>query len=220
MSIEASMPGDRLFQALIEQSIDAIVLLTPEGAVTYASPSIERILGYTPQEFMTINTYDVIHPGDIPSLPRTFQHLLATPGLVETHQFRSRHKDGSWRWVEAAATNLLHHSDVQALVMNLHDITELKQTDDEQQYQYSERKWRMLVESNIFGMAVTDGAGRIYEVNDRYAQVVGYSKDELLAATFNWQRLVPPDYQKAQAQGEVMLLSTGALPLQERETLR
>jgi len=214
------MHSDRRFRALIEQSIDAIVLLTPEGAVTYASPSIERILGYTPQEFMAINVYDVIHPGDIPSLPRTFQHLLATPGLVETHQFRSRHKDGSWRWVEAAATNLLHNPDVQALVTNLHDITERKQTDDEQQHQYSERKWRMLVESNIFGMAVTDGTGRIYEVNDRFAQVVGYQKDELLAGSFNWYQLVPRDTQEVQAHVEKTLLPTGALFPQERESLR
>src|SRR6266699_1100847 len=55
------------------------------------------------------------------------------------------------------------------------------------------RRLRTLVESNIFGMAVTDRAGRIHEVNDRYVQVVGYRKDELLSETFNWRHLIPPD---------------------------
>ncbi len=102
-------------------------------------------------------------------------------------------------------------------VVVFRDVTERYRL--EQQLQYSERKLRMLVESNIFGMAVTDGAGRIYEVNDRYAQVVGYSKDELLSETFSWHQLVPPDSLEALAHMEETLLSTGALPPQERESL-
>src|SRR6266567_9439515 len=130
MSIEVSTHSDRRFRALIEHCADAIALLTPEGAVTYATPSIERVLGYTAQEFMTINAFDVIHPGDISSMAHTFQQLLAIPGLVDTKQFRSRHTDGTWRWVEATVTNLLHDPDVQALVTNLHEITERKQAEE------------------------------------------------------------------------------------------
>jgi len=352
MSIEASTHNsDRRFRALIEHSIDAIALLTPEGTVTYASPSIERVLGYTPQEFMTINGFDVFHPGDIPSLAHTFQQLLATPGLVDTKQFRSRHKDGTWRWVEATVTNLLHDPDVQAIVTNLHDISERKQAEEglkalaeqteeseqrfrlladsapvmiwtsgidklctyinapwlaftgrtieqelgngwaegvhpadmqqcldiytssfdarqpfstdyrlrrfdgqyrwvldngipfyapdgtftgyigscvditerrslEQQLQYSEQKLRSLVESNILGVIVVDLDGRIYEINDRFAQIFGYSRDELLAETFNWSQLVPPDAHEALEQVITTVLSTGALPPLEWESLR
>ncbi len=102
-------------------------------------------------------------------------------------------------------------------VVVFRDVTERLRL--QQQVQYSERKLRVLVESNIFGVAVTEGAGRIYEVNDRYAQVVGYRKDELLSETFSWHQLVPPGSQEAQAHGEETLLSTGALPPLERESL-
>jgi len=102
-------------------------------------------------------------------------------------------------------------------VVVFRDVTERLRL--QQQLQYSERKLRVLVESNIFGVAVTEGAGRIYEVNDRYAQVVGYRKDELLSETFSWHQLVPPGSQEAQAHGEETLLSTGALPPLERESL-
>ena len=340
MSIEVSTRSDRRFRALIEHSTDAIALLTPEGTVTYASPSIERVLGYTPQEFMTINGFDVIHPGDIHSIAHTFQQLLVTPGLVGTQQFRSRYKDGTWLWVEATVTNLLHDPDVQALVTNLHDITERKQADEseqrfrlladgapvmiwtsgidklctyfnapwlaftgrtieqelgsgwtegvypadkqrcldiytsafdarkafsmdyrlrrydgqyrwvldngipfytsdgtftgyigsciditerrrlEQQLQYSEQKLRTLVESNILGVVVADVDGRVYEINERAAQMVGCSRDELLSKTFNWLQLVPTDAQEAQARNTEMLLSTGVLPPFEGEYLR
>src|SRR5215469_4168886 len=131
MSIEVAPHSDRRFRALIEQSTDAIALLTQGGTVTYASPSIERILGYTPQECMTINAGDVFHPGDLPALADMFQHLLATPGWGETRQVRCRRKDGTWRWVEATVTNLLHDPDVQALVTSVRDITERKHAEEE-----------------------------------------------------------------------------------------
>ncbi len=165
MSLEVATHSDRRFRALIEHSTDAIALLTPEGTVTYASPSIERVLGYTPQEFMTINGFDIIHPGDLPSLAHTFQHLLAIPGLVATQQVRSRHKDGTWRWVEATMTNLVHDPDVQAVVTNLHDITQRKQADEErkalaEQTEESEQRFRLLADGAPV-MIWTSGTDRL-----------------------------------------------------------
>jgi PAS domain S-box-containing protein len=62
MSIEASATdSDRRFRVLIEHSPEVIVLLTREGTVLYASLSIERVLGYTPQELMAMNGCAVIH---------------------------------------------------------------------------------------------------------------------------------------------------------------
>jgi len=90
----------------------------------------------------------------------------------------------------------------------------------EQQLKYSERKLRSLVESNVLGVVVADLDGRIYEFNDRYAQMVGYSRDELLAQTFNWLQLVPPDDHEAVGQAMATVLSTGAVPPIERGYLR
>jgi PAS domain S-box-containing protein len=90
----------------------------------------------------------------------------------------------------------------------------------EQQLQYSERKLRTLVESNILGMAVADLDGRIYETNDWFAQLLGYSRDELLSETFNWRQLVIPEAQEALGQVMTAILSTGALPPSEGEYLR
>jgi PAS domain S-box-containing protein len=89
-----------------------------------------------------------------------------------------------------------------------------------QQLQYSEHKLRSLVESNIFGITVSDTAGRMYETNERLVQMLGYSKDELLAETFNWYQLIPPDLQQAEGQHIQTLLTTGTLPPWEKEYLR
>ena len=147
MSLEASDPNsDRRFRVLIEHSPDAIALLTPEGTVIYVSPSIEHVLGYTPQEFIAVNGFAIIHPDDIVSLAHIFQHLLAVPGLIDTQQFRCRHNDGTWRWVEVVMTNLLQDSDVQALVMNVRDITVRKQMEEEELMVLAQQKEERLVE--------------------------------------------------------------------------
>ena len=90
----------------------------------------------------------------------------------------------------------------------------------EQQLQYSEHKLRSLVESNIFGVVVVDLDGRIYEFNDRYVQILGYSRDELSAGTFNWIQFVPPEDHEALEQAMATVLSTGAAPPYERGYLR
>jgi len=89
----------------------------------------------------------------------------------------------------------------------------------EQQLQYSERKLRSLVESNIFGVVVVDIDGRFYETNDRFVQMVGYSKEELLSGAVTWQQLNLPEYQEATAQAVGAVLSTGAMYPYEKEHL-
>ena len=103
-------------------------------------------------------------------------------------------------------------------VMVFRDVTEQRRL--EQQLRYSERKLRSLVESNILGVAVSDSAGRIHEVNDQFAQLVGYSKEELLSGAVIKDQLIPVDYREALAQHEEILLATGAMPPWEKECLR
>ena len=120
--------------------------------------------------------------------------------------------------MEGTATNLLHDPTVQAMVVNFRDTTERKQL--EQQLQYSEKKLRTLVESNILGVAVSDSEGRILEVNDCFAQIVGYSIEELLSGAVTKDHLIPEDYREALARHENIMLATGAMPPWEKECLR
>src|SRR6266700_3125077 len=89
----------------------------------------------------------------------------------------------------------------------------------EHQLQYSERKLLSLVDSNIFGVVVVDIDGRFYEANERFVQMVGYSKEELLSGAVTWQQLNLPEYQEATAQAVGAVLSTGAMYPYEKEHL-
>src|SRR4051794_35512421 len=122
--------NEQHFRALIEHGSDVILLSDQDGNYSYASPSIQRVLGYSPEEVIQLNSLTLIHPDDIPSLTEACQRLLATPGLSEAQQFRVLHKNGLWRWVEATATNLLQEPQIQAIVTNFHDITDRKQIEE------------------------------------------------------------------------------------------
>ncbi len=218
MTQEAPMQNDWHFRALIEHSSDAVALLTQEGIFTYASPSSERVTGYAAEELIGTNAFALLHSDDLTSVQQKIGALLEQPGAFVTMEYRVCHRNGSWRWMEGTATNLLHDRAIESIVINFRDIHERKAL--EQQLQYSERKLRTLVESNILGVAVSDATGRIHEVNDRFVQLVGYSKEELLSGVVTKDHLIPDDYREALLEHEEMMLATGAMPPWEKECLR
>ena len=125
------MDSDQRFRALIEHSSDAIALLTPDGTVTYASPSTERVTGYTAAELVGTNGFALLHPEDLEDVRQQFSALLDQPGHFLAVEYRICHKDGAFRWMEGTVTNLLHDPTIEAIVVNFRDTTERKQAVEE-----------------------------------------------------------------------------------------
>jgi PAS domain S-box-containing protein len=107
--------------ALIEKSHDIFVITSPER-LQYVSSNVIDILGYSPEEFAEVPLDLFLHPDDFP--PKWDK--LNTPGSSMTIEYRAKHKNGSWRWIEAYGTNLMHMDSIRGLVFNLHDITDRK----------------------------------------------------------------------------------------------
>jgi len=76
------------------------------------------------------NAFELIHPDDQETMLAGFMEAVQKPREVATTQLRVRHKDGSWRWIEGTAQNLLAEPSVQAIVVNYRDITARKQTEE------------------------------------------------------------------------------------------
>jgi PAS domain S-box-containing protein len=119
--------SEHRFRALIEQSTDAIAILSASGKPLYVSPSIKNILGYTDEEVIQLDPLFLIHPDDRSMAVLLLEHVLANPGIsTKSQPIRKRHKDGGWRWVEATVTNRLHEPAINGIVDNFRDITEQK----------------------------------------------------------------------------------------------
>lgn len=114
--------SEQRFKTLVQNAYDMITLLDENGVVLYESPSIERIVGYTPEELYGANIFDYIHPDDQHMLGQKYQDLLQTNIPIAT-EFRFRTKAGDWRWLECSAVNLLHDQGVNAVVVNSADVT-------------------------------------------------------------------------------------------------
>jgi PAS domain S-box-containing protein len=128
---EALQASEKRYRALIEHSADAIGLLDTRATITYASPSTERVLGYTPEELVGRNAFELMHPEDVPRIQVLFGELLSRPGGTVRDCFRYRAKSGPWLWVEGCGTNLLGEPAVGAVVANYRDVTERRQAEEE-----------------------------------------------------------------------------------------
>ena len=76
------LPSEELFRALVQNSSDMISLLDTEGSVVFQSPSIERLLGYRPEDRIGVNAFSdpIVHPDDRAAQRVFFEKVRSTPG--------------------------------------------------------------------------------------------------------------------------------------------
>jgi PAS domain S-box-containing protein len=134
---DALRASEGRFRALIEKSFDAILLLTAEGTVAYASPSTARLLGFSPEELLGRDSFDLVHPDDRAATAALFAQLAHLPGGTLSNSHRARCKDGGWRWLDVRGTNLLGDPSVRCVVLNYQDVTERKRL--EEQYRQAQK---------------------------------------------------------------------------------
>ena len=120
--------SEQRFRALIENSADGFVLMDARGNVKYSGPAI---LGYESHQSMRGNGFGIVHPEDRARAKAEFAEFAAHPGAVSTSELRVRHRDGSWRWIEAVSKNLLADRVIAGIVVNYRDVTERKRLEEQ-----------------------------------------------------------------------------------------
>lgn len=110
---------------------DVIVVIDKDGIITFKSANLEKWFGWKPEELVGKSVWQNVHPGDLDSAQNIFGAILCEPNSTNTTECRYRCKDGSYKWIELTAINLLHDPDIQGILGNYHDITERKQKEQE-----------------------------------------------------------------------------------------
>jgi len=177
---------ERYFQSLIENSSDIILILNSDGTIGYESPSTLNISGYDPEELHGKSIFDLIHPDDTPIAANTISQMLNNQIQNVRIELRARHKDGSWRYIDAVCSNLLHDPVVSGIVVNFRDITERKQAEEELRVKQN------ALDYSINAIAMSDIEGNIIYVNQACLRLWGISRKEDIIGK-SYLELLRPD---------------------------
>jgi two-component system sensor histidine kinase BarA len=170
--------SERRFRALIENSSDAVVLLRPDGEILYAGPAVIRTWGYTPEELVGLNGFDLLPARYRMPARSLMADLLTSPGGTRTAEYRVKQKDGSWRWMEGVGTNLMHDPTVAAIVINSRDITDRKLA--EAALRRSEERFRTMIENALDIVTIVDQDGVIRYESPSVEKLLGFRPEELV----------------------------------------
>ena len=175
---EARRDSEERFRGIAERSFDAIVSLDLEGRVTYASPAVERMFGYRPEEMIQKRFHSFVPDSEIPKA----LEMIAGMKSVQNLQMEFVRKDGALCTVEANASPILRDGKVVGYQAAYRDITERKEA--EEALRGSEERYRTILEEMGDGYFEGTLAGKYTFVNDSMCRITGYSKEEMLGMDY------------------------------------
>jgi diguanylate cyclase (GGDEF)-like protein/PAS domain S-box-containing protein len=126
--VEAS---ERRFTSLVQNVSDLIIVVNAAGQMQYASPSLERLLGWAGEEQKVGMSGERIHPDDLRRLRSAFVHAKPPGASTPVTTARTLHKDGKWRWLEYSITDLCDDPSVRGYVVVARDVTERKNAEQQ-----------------------------------------------------------------------------------------
>lgn len=131
LAIDAALQkSEERFRLLAKNALDVISLHDPDGRYSYVSPSCERVLGYAPADLTGHDCYEMVHPDDIERVQRMLHQpaLLGGPGACE---YRVRHRNGEYLWVDASAVPTRDKTgNIASIQVSVRDVTGRKAAED------------------------------------------------------------------------------------------
>jgi PAS domain S-box-containing protein/putative nucleotidyltransferase with HDIG domain len=159
---EALSASARRLHALLVNSADGITLLDAQGRVLWDSPAARGMLGYSAEEWIGKDAFQLVHPDDMPMVGEVLKSLVEAPEARVARTFRVRSQNGSWLWVDAVASNFLAVPAVQAIIVNYRDVTARKRA--EEQVAASEAQLSALFAAMTDVVVVYDREGRYLQI--------------------------------------------------------
>ena len=170
---------EELFHLISENAADMIAIVDMEGKRLYNSLSYHRVLGYSPEELQASSSFEQIHPDDRERVKKAAADARST-GIGRTLEYRLRHKDGTWLWLESTSSVIQNaRGEPEKLIIVNRDISERKKT--EEALRQSEAGFRSVVQDAPYGIYRASSTGQILQVNPALEKMLGYElQDELL----------------------------------------
>jgi PAS domain S-box-containing protein len=123
--------SEERYRLVAEASHEIISEVDATGQLIYSSPNVEDLLGYGLDEVAGAYPFGLVRPDEVEELVRSFPPDTTDGSSVRGRPFRARHRDGSWRWIEAAAIPYQHSKNETRFLAVSRDVTDQVQADQE-----------------------------------------------------------------------------------------
>jgi len=170
--------SENRFRGLVQHAENMVGILDATGTIRFESPATERWIGYRPDELVGRPCFEMLHPDEIDGITSLLGNVVSNPGVHLPLVYRCRHKDGSWRWLDATVTNLLDSPGIEGIVVNTRDITDRVLA--EEAVRESEERFRSAFDDAAIGMVIQALEGEILRVNSALCALTGYDDVELV----------------------------------------
>lgn len=184
-------PCERRLRALMERSAEGFAFVSSSGRFLYVAPSSRAIHGREPEALVGSSALEIVHPDERARLCDDLADLVAAPGSSLSSRLRFRHTDGSYRWLDMIATNLLDDQEIGAIVLNYRDVTQ--DVAIHEALRASEQRFQAItsVLPLVLWIASRDTSAIEY-VSPAYETVWGRSCASLREQPGSWLDAVPP----------------------------
>ncbi|MBV8544041.1 MAG: PAS domain S-box protein, partial [Acidobacteria bacterium] len=179
--------------------------LEGEGIVPrLVSENVTRLLGHEAEETLSYewwlsHLHDDDREGAVASVARTLTEES------DRAEYRVRHKDGSYRWVDDNRRLVRDQQGAPAEIVGVWtDITDRKRAEEE--LHETERRFREMLDNLELISIMIDQEARIIYCNDYFLRLTGWSREEIMGADW-FERFIPPDIAEETRQAFVALLN-------------
>ncbi len=206
-----------LYASIISSTDDAVISKDLNGLITSWNHGAEKIFGYTAIEAIGKNI-SLIIPPHLHGFEKETIARIKKGETIDHYETERITKKGELIYI------WLSISPIRDLFGNIIGASKISRNITgrivaERALQRSETKFRRIFESNIVGILFWDKNGEIYEANDHFLEIVGYSREDLNQGKVQWQKMTPPEYRELDEKALQQIEQTGICDTFEKEYL-
>ncbi len=181
----------RRYEAILEQSSDFVLIVDRQGIVTYASPAVERVMGYSPQEVIDGDAFSFVHEDDYEIAINAFESLLEDPEEEVSVEFRAMGSTGETIWLEVRGRFLHDEPSIDGMLINARDISDQRRP--ELELQEMQQRFDLALEGADAGVWEWNVETGDLVWSDELLGVLGLTREDFIGDIEFFQSRVHPD---------------------------
>lgn len=194
------------FKAIVQNSLDYVTVIDINGNKKYVTPSVKRVLGFTPEEYKKINYFDNVDSESQITLISSINKIAKSKSSKNLCiQIKIKNKESEWVWVSLILNNQISNEYINGILIHVSDISEsieIKKT-----LSLVNNRHKLMINNSPDIITIKDLEGGYIDINKTFIKLIGKPKKDIIGKTI--LDLVKKDYAHRIIQNDAILLSSG-----------